>query len=268
MGLFLKMTIFLLGMAWGSFLNCVILRLKKGQSFFGGRSRCPHCLHNLSWKDLIPVVSFLWLRGRCRYCGKKISWQYPLVELATGFLSVLVLDYLLSVLGFELFSFGFLLSFLLLVSICCFFLIIFVYDLKYYIIPNRIIYPAIVLGFFYLLVINWLYGSFLLALYSLIAALGAGGLFFLMFQISQGKAMGFGDVKLVVFLGLVLGFPKILLALFLAFLWGAFWGVILVALKRKTLKSRVPFGPFLIAAALVSLFWGNQIIDLYLSLLF
>ena len=84
--------IFLFGLAVGSFLNCVIYRLERGESFFSGRSYCPHCQHVLNWQDLIPVFSFLILKGKCRYCSQKFSWQYPLVELATALLFISLLN--------------------------------------------------------------------------------------------------------------------------------------------------------------------------------
>ncbi|TFG35223.1 MAG: prepilin peptidase, partial [Parcubacteria group bacterium] len=84
MNLFFSVAIFILGAMVGSFLNCVVCRIEKEESFLKGRSYCPHCKHSLSWPDLIPVLSFLILKRKCRYCGKPISWQYPLVEISTG----------------------------------------------------------------------------------------------------------------------------------------------------------------------------------------
>ena len=123
--------IFLFGLTIGSFLNCVIYRLEKSESFLKGRSYCPNCKHILGWQDLIPVFSFLILKGKCRYCQQKISWQYPLVELFTGLIFLFVFYILHS-------------TFYILIS--CFLIVIFVYDLKYSLIPDKIIYPAIILS--------------------------------------------------------------------------------------------------------------------------
>ena len=112
----------------GSFLNCVIYRLEKEESFLKGRSYCPRCKHKLGLLDLIPVLSFMWLRGRCRYCHEKISVQYPLVEIATGLLFLLTYKLQPTTYNF---------------IIVPFMVAIFVYDLKHYIIPDKVIYPAI-----------------------------------------------------------------------------------------------------------------------------
>jgi len=245
--------IFFFGLFVGSFLNCVIYRLETKQSFLRGRSFCPYCKHKLSWRDLIPVFSFLFLRGRCRYCGKKISWQYPLVELATGVLFILIFWHL---------GFGFDLTLGFWILLTCFLIIIFVYDLKHYIIPDKVIYPAIAISFFYVLIFQrTLFFNFFLS------ALGAGLFFFLIYLISQGKWLGFGDVKLAFLMGLFLGFPKILPALFLSFFIGAIIGVGLVLAKKKGLKSEVPFGPFLVTGTFLSLFWGLPLIKFYLKIL-
>ena len=259
-----------MGLIVGSFLNCVIYRTelqedmpegsphRKAVSFLRGKSFCPNCKHKLSWQDLIPIFSFIILRGECRYCQKKISWQYPLVELATGILFVLVLSYTfpnLLVTGYWL-------------LITCFLIIIFVYDLKHYIIPDKVIYPAILLAgiwcfvfgvFFHLYtryeMINTIYSAF-----------GAAVFFLLIVLISRGKWMGVGDIKLAFLMGLFLGFPKILVALFLAFFIGAIIGLGLIIAGKKKMKSEVPFGPFLVTGTFLAMFFGQQLISWYLNL--
>jgi prepilin signal peptidase PulO-like enzyme (type II secretory pathway) len=247
--LFFNLFIFLLGLAVGSFLNCIIYRLEKNESFLKGRSYCPNCHHTLAWQDLIPIFSFLILRGKCRYCGKKISLQYPLVELSTGILFVLIFN----VAAFDLRTIYYLI-------ISCFLVIIFIYDLKHYIIPDKVIYPAIALTSIF----NF---KFLIFKYSILSAFGSAAFFLLIFSISRGKWLGFGDVKLGFLMGLFLGFPKILVGLFFAYLIGAIIGIGLVLAKKKTLKSEVPFGPFLVTGTFVALFFGNIIIDWYLNFL-
>jgi prepilin signal peptidase PulO-like enzyme (type II secretory pathway) len=244
---FFNLFIFLLGLAVGSFLNCIIYRLEKNESFLKGRSYCPNCHHTLAWQDLIPIFSFLILRGKCRYCGKKISLQYPLVELSTGILFVLIFN----VAAFDLRTIYYLI-------ISCFLVIIFIYDLKHYIIPDKVIYPAIALTSIF----NF---KFLIFKYSILSAFGSAAFFLLIFSISRGKWLGFGDVKLGFLMGLFLGFPKILVALFFAYLIGAIIGIGLVLAKKKTLKSEVPFGPFLVTGTFIALFWGNQLINWYLN---
>ena len=251
--LFFSSLIFLLGLIVGSFLNCVIYRLEENKSFLKGRSYCPHCKHILNWQDLIPLLSFLFLKGRCRYCQKPISLQYPLVELVTGLLFV----------SFFIFHFSF---FIFLIA--CFMIIIFVYDLRHYIIPDKIIYPAILVsGIWYLV------SSIFLGLYTkyeilntIYSAFGAAAFFLLIVLISRGKWMGVGDIKLAFLMGLVLSPPKILVALFLAFFIGAIIGVGLIISGKKTLKSEVPFGPFLVTGTFIALFFGEKIIQCYLNL--
>ncbi len=243
--------IFLFGLTIGSFLNSVIYRLEVKESAFKGRSYCPRCHHSLGWKDLIPLFSFLSLKGRCHYCQKPISWQYPLVEITTGLLFVFLAHYSIYDLGLMIYW----------LAIACFLIVIFVYDLKHYIIPDKIIYPAIIIVFAY-----WLLGNLEMLLNPLIAALLASSFFLTIVLVSKGKWMGLGDVKLAFFMGLFLGWPNILVALFLAFFFGAIIGIGLIAFSKKTLKSEVPFGPFLIIGTFVVLFFGENLINWYLNL--
>jgi len=252
LNLFFSLVIFIFGLAVGSFLNCLIYRLETDKSFILGRSFCPRCHHKLEVLDLIPIFSFLFLKGKCRYCHKKISFQYPLVEMFTGALFVL--------------CFLFQAPYYLFI-IVPFLIVIFVYDLKHYIIPDKIIYPAIGIA----LILNFQFlisNQYSIFNSSILSALGAAGFFLLIVLVSSGKWMGIGDIKLGFLMGLVLGFPNILLALFLAFMMGAIIGVGLVGFKKKNMKSEVPFGPFLVLGTLISLFWGQEIINWYLSLSF
>ncbi|KPJ73630.1 hypothetical protein AMJ48_00120 [Parcubacteria bacterium DG_74_1] len=262
-------SIFLFGLAVGSFLNCVIYRLETDQSFLRGRSLCPYCRHILSWQDLIPLLSFFILRGKCRYCQKSISFQYPLVEMATGLLFLLIFNFFIP-LDMKL-SNGTIFNFLDLIYywiISCFLIIIFVYDLKHYIIPDKVVSPAIVITFLY----NIFYSLFVVhnskfLIQFLFSAFGAAAFFLLFILISRGAWMGGGDVKLVFLMGLVLGWPNIFVALFLTFLIGAIIGVDLILLGKKTLKSEIPLGPFLVFGTFIALFWGGPLINLYLDLI-
>ncbi len=282
--------IFILGTLVGSFLNCVIYRLEQEKSFIRGHSFCPQCKHTLAWCDLVPVVSFIILKGKCRYCGERISWQYPIVEISTGLIFLLIFNgsallttsssLSLRAEGLSLpKGFQTIISLILLWIIISSLEVIFVYDLKHYIIPDKVLYPAIVAVFFYQLFGNCLPAEALAKAGSLkienlnypfnplIAAIVAAGFFFIIWSVSRGSWMGFGDVKLAFLLGLLLGFPKILVGLFLAFILGSIIGLLLISLGKKTIKSQVPFGPFLIAGSLVALFWGQSIIGWYLSFL-
>jgi len=240
--------IFVLGVCIGSFLNCAIYRMESKKSL-SGRSFCPHCKHTLSWQDLFPVFSFLFLGGKCRYCHKSISWQYPAVELSTGILFVLCFN--LQNIIYSIF---------LLIIISCL-IVVFVYDLKHYLIPDKILFPAVMITLVYRSVENISSVSNFL-----IAAIIAAGFFLLIFLISKGRAMGFGDVKLAVLMGLLLGMPNIFLALFLAFFFGAIIGIILMVLQKKSLKSEIPFGPFLIIGTFIAILYGEQLVNWYMHL--
>jgi len=167
------------------------------------------------------------------------------VELGTALLFVLIFS-----------TFGGFLYLLYLLVIISLLVVVFVYDLKHYLISDKIVFPLIIVSLAY----NFNY-------LSLLAAFGAAIFFLIIFLISRGKGMGFGDVKLAFFMGLFLGWPKVLVALFLAFFLGAIIGVFLIVLGRKGLKSEIPFGPFLVIGTLIALFLGDLIINSYLSLL-
>ncbi len=252
--LLLYFSIFLLGLIIGSFLNCTVFRLESKKSPFKGRSFCPSCFHTLRWYDLIPLLSFALLKRKCRYCQKKISWQYPLVESITGIVFVWVFHFwlqqeiILSQLVFLLIIFSFL-------------IIIFIYDFKHLIIPDSLIVIPILITFIYFLGkdVNFL-NHFLAGSFSFL-------FFLLIVLITLGKGMGMGDVKLVFFLGFFLGYPNILVALFLSFLIGAIIGIGLILIKKKKMKSEVPFGPFLVVGTFIAYFWGTYLFNWYLSLL-
>ncbi len=240
---------FFLGLIFGSFLNSVIWRLHSKESFLSCHSICTSCRHILAWKDLLPLFSFIFLGRRCRYCSQKISWQYPLVELFTAILFV-VFYWQLALSWLLLFNLVFLL----------FLIIIFVYDLRYYLILDKVSVPAMIVA----LIASLLLGVSFWGL--ILAVIVGGGFFFLQFLISHGKWIGGGDIRLGVVMGLMLGWPKILVALVLAYFIGSIISVILVIVGKKKMASTVPFGTFLALSTVVTLLWGNIILDWYLAL--
>jgi prepilin signal peptidase PulO-like enzyme (type II secretory pathway) len=262
----LSLFVFVFGLIIGSFLNCLIYRLEGGRKNLLGRSFCPECGKQLLTFDLVPVLSFVFLKGRCRYCQKKISWQYPAVEILTAVIFLLITNF--STFGGSAYGGQFLnLVYYLFISSCL--IVIFVFDLKHYLIPDEIIYPAVLVSCIWYFVSGIIFGSYTKyeILNTVYSALGAALFFYLIYHFSKGRAMGLGDAKLAFLMGLFLGFPKMIAALFFAFLSGALAGLILMLLKKKTLKSELPFGPFLVAGALFALFWGEQIFNLYINLL-
>lgn len=250
--IFESLFIFFLGLCLGSFLNVVVYRLEKKESFIRGRSYCPHCKHGLMWLDLIPVISFLVLRGACRYCKKKISWQYPCIELLTGLLFVAAYMHA----GDSAFFFAFLLY------IICSMVVIFAYDLKHYIIADAVLLPAISVTFFYQLLAH----PALFFTNYLWAGLCSFLFFYAIFFFSKEKWMGFGDCKFAIFMGFSLGYPQVFIAFLVAFWLGALVGLTLMAIQKKGLKSELPFAPFLVAGTILALFWGPQIMSWYAKL--
>lgn len=240
---------FLIGLAVGSFLNCLIYRLPQHKKILG-RSFCPKCGQKITWFDLIPVLSFLKLKGRCRYCQQKISRQYPLVELATGILfaaAFLTLNYPIIHNNYFLL----LLRSWFLVTVLIF---IFVYDLKYWLVEDKIVLPAALIIF----IINLFSGySFLnLALAGIIGI----GFFALQYLITQGKGIGAGDLRIGLFIGLSLGWPKILIALSISYLIGSLVALFFLISGRKKMTSRIPLGPFLSLGTIITIFYGEKIL--------
>ena len=251
--------IFVIGLCIGSFIDCLVWRLNRKKTILG-RSICPQCKKKIAWYDNIPLISFIILRGRCRHCKKKISFQYPLVELATGILFVIVWLRLNNTSDFVLqTSYLLLLRDLIFISIL---IVIFIYDLRWYLILDIITVPAMALA----LVLNFFLGFNCLNL--LIAAAIGGGFFLLQYVVSRGKWIGGGDIRLGVLMGLMLGYPQIIVALMLAYILGSIVGIMLLAAKKKQWSSQIPFGAFLSAATVVVLLWGEKILDWYLGIIF
>lgn len=244
--------IFIFGLALGSFLNVLIDRLPNGESIWWGRSHCDHCKKTLRWYELIPILSWIIQGGKCRRCRKSLSIQYPLIELITAV--ILVYIYLQTPNPPIVLS-----SYLIVLSL----LVIFLADLKYQIIPDSMIITGVVGTLLLIFTMNYELSTMNL----LLSALSASAFFFLLWLITRGRGMGFGDVKLAFLMGLFLGFPKIIIALYAAFLTGALVGVILILAQNKSLKTKIAFGPFLIWGTLVAWFWGERIVAIWKGLI-
>ncbi len=251
----------------GSFLNVVIWRLPRGQSL-GGRSKCPHCGSVLQPSQLVPVFSYVWQGRRCANCRQAISPRYLVVECVTGLLFAAASWYILAG-GFDAFSWFELLRLLFIISIL---IAVFVIDLEHYLILDGIIFPAALVVLVLNITLDFVSHQSILSWAShtgggVVAALLAGGFFYLLWRISQGRWMGFGDVKLNLLLGLALGLPGIAVGLFLAFMAGSFIGIGLIIAGTKKLKSRLPFGTFLSFGALLALFYGPALAAWYARLI-
>ncbi len=270
---------FLLGLIIGSFLNVVILRLKDGKSLFG-RSVCPACGKIISWYDNIPLLSFILLGGKCRACKTKISWQYPIVELASGFLWLLGYCYVMAgpgavvifnstkgIASSRLIS-GLAMTadqWLGVITLGIFFsilLALFVFDCRWYILPDQITLLGIVIA----LLANILWGH---SWQNILLAMLIGATWFgWQYLISHGRWVGSGDIRLGALMGAMLaGWQGLLVALFLAYLAGAVVAVVLLLLGKKTWGERLPFGTFLTVTTIISLIYGEVIWGWYFTLL-
>jgi len=260
---FILVFIFVFGLIVGSFLNVLADRLPREESVVRGRSHCERCKKTLQWYDLIPLISFISLKGRCRYCHARLSFVYPIVEITTGVLFVITTIFVLNGLKFSISDFQFLISLIYYLFIVSVLIVIFFADLKCEIIPDKIVFPAIVVSALYL-ILNTQYSI----LPYLLSALGAGLFFLLLFLITKGKGMGLGDVKFAFLMGLILGYPNIVISLYIAFLTGAIIGVALILWKKRKMSgATIPFGPFLVLGTLTALFWGGIIFQKTISLL-
>lgn len=259
--------LFIIGAAVGSFLNVIIYRSTTGESWVKGRSHCENCKKTINWYDNIPLLSYMLLGGRCRYCKKQLSLSHPVVEGLTG--ALFVWWYIAGFLFFKLTEQPLtVLQPLFWLAVGIILLLIFLVDFKYMIIPDVGVAALFILVIFYrifLVISNVMQPRDLLL--SLVSMVGASLFFFLLWIGTQGKGMGFGDVKLALPLGLLLGWPKVLVWLFASFMIGAVYGVILLTMKKVKLKQAVPFGPFLIIGTLISLIWGDQLFSWYVTLI-
>ena len=251
MELIILFLFFVYGLVFGSFFNVVGLRIPKGKSIVRPPSHCTVCDRNLTFKDLVPVFSYVFLKGKCRGCGTKIHWVYPVMELVTGLLFV-----------FAYYQLGFTLELVVAVLFVSLLVIITVSDIAYMLIPDKILLffliPLIVLRVFEPLSPWW---------DSIIGAVVGFGVLFLIAVVSKG-GMGGGDIKLFFVIGLVLGWIPTLLTLFIASIIGTVIGIISLRLTKKGRKTPIPFGPSIAIAAIIAYFYGDMIVDWYVNLFF
>lgn len=279
----------LLGLTLGSFVNALVWRLHqqsvvfssqssrkkeaakqrtkshglkaKDLSILRGRSMCVHCRHTLAWYDLVPVLSWVFLRGTCRYCKQPISMQYPLVELGTAL--TVVASYLWWPL--TLVSAGEWLVFAFWVGIVTLLVALTVYDLRWMLLPNKLMYPLGGLAVLFVLTYSLVHQTAVLT-DSLLGAVLVGGFFYVLYQVSGGAWIGGGDVRYGFIMGVLLGWQKAILAVALASYIGTVIVLVLVIMHKYKKKMRIPFGPLLALGTWLSFLFGAQLIDWYLVL--
>lgn len=252
-----------LGLCLGSFVNAFVWRLHAGKDWVKGRSECTHCHHKLGPLDLIPVLSWVFLRGKCRYCHKKIE-DSPLVEIVLPTLFVLSYLYWPYVLqGSGLITFVFWLVFLV------GFLALAVYDLRWFILPNKMVFPLIALAIFQVVAIAIYDKDWRMLAGAGLGALVVSGTFYLLFQISKGTWIGGGDVKLGLVLGLLAGgLLEGFLLLFTASVAGMLAALPMIIQGKAHRKTQLPFGPFLIIGLIFVTLFGMEVIDWYSGLFY
>lgn len=264
MEIILKLLVFFFGASLGSFLMVVADRYNTGRRFWNGRSFCFSCGYELKKKDLFPIFSFVFLKGKCRECGSRIPYLSLIVEILMGLLSLLA-AYKLGFFSLELeaWSLEVVSLYFVLTAVFAVILLISIYDLRHFIIPDAFLIALFILSFFYLSVSL---SSKLLA-FSLFSAFVLSLPFLLLFLFSKGRWIGFGDIKYMAVIGFFLGLAQGLSAVILAFWIGALVSVALLAIKKFvpgllkissgiTIKSEIPFGPFLSLGTILS-FYSN-----------
>ncbi|OCA91260.1 prepilin peptidase [Bacillus sp. FJAT-27225] len=240
--------LFLYGITFGSFFNVVGLRVPNGQSIVSPGSACPNCGHKLKAHELIPVFSYVFQWGKCRGCGSRISPIYPIMEFLTGILFVLAPVLL-----------GWSWELIIAWTLISLFIIITVSDINYMLIPDKIL--LVFAGIFLFERILWPLSPW----WDSLLGAAAGFLLLLLIAYVSKGGMGGGDIKLYALIGFVVGTKLMFLSFFLATLFGAVFGIVGILSKKIKKREPIPFGPFIALATLVAYFFGNQLIDLYLS---
>ncbi|MDP2741595.1 MAG: prepilin peptidase [bacterium] len=276
--------LFVLGASIGSFIGVIGDRYKENlpvwsKKIIGGRSRCESCGRQLRWFELIPVLSFILQRGKCNSCGKRLGWRYLAVELASGFLFVFV-PMVISREFYVLTTSFYILS-VLWISVFSVLLVVSIIDYRLRLIPDEANLGLAFLGVLItaLRPFNETSGSFmgyygiLFGFHSdrwlnhFLAAALAGIFFAILILVTKGRGMGGGDMKLVAAMGLIFGWPDIVLVAILSFIIGSVFGIGAIMLKKEKFKSKIAFGPFMAFSGLLVFFFGYQIMSFYFGLL-
>ncbi len=244
----------LFGMAVGSFLNVCIDRLPAGESLLFPPSHCASCHRRLAMRDLVPVFSYLWLRGRCRYCQVSLPRRLLWVEIGTALLF-----------AYLYWHYGLSAELAVIAFYCCLFIILMVIDLEHGIIPNKLVYPSLAIALVLSVVLSQT--RIVPGIKDAGIGFGIGLVIFLLIVLISRGGMGWGDVKMAAFIGLVTGFPLVFVALFLAVILGGLVAGILLLFKLRKRKEGIPFGPYLSLGAIITLLFGNDILSWYLGVI-
>jgi prepilin signal peptidase PulO-like enzyme (type II secretory pathway) len=266
------MIFFVFGLFLGSFLNNIALRLESKEDFLFSRSKCPYCKKILTWKELIPVFSFLIQKGKCRGCKNPISIRYPLIEIFTGLWVFLLSESIPPISLLQSFEFIFYLFFLSTLFVLA------LYDFRTFLIDDRIIIFGIVVGLIFLIfkiyfnllprdfsyLMNYFFFQFG-KLEPIFSALFLSSIFLIIFLLTKGKGIGFGDVETAFLIGFFLRPGDGLLSILFASFYGSIYGIYLI-LKTKKIHQPIPFVPFFFLGVLTTIFFGQYLTKLYFNL--
>lgn len=245
--------IFIFGAVIGSFLNVCIYRIPRGESIAFPPSHCTNCKKEIKWHDLIPIISYIFLRGKCRYCREKISIRYPIVEFITALL--FLANYSIYGLTFDFVKYTTFVSFLIVIGMIDYDTTDVYFSTTLSGIVSGVIFIG-VLAYNMLPVKSYIYGGIL-----------GGGFLALIILITKG-GMGWGDAEICLMSGLFLGFKLTILMLFLSFIIGSIAGIVLILLGKKSKKDYIPFGPYIALSAILCVLSGEKIFSFYMSLIF
>ncbi len=264
MDIIISVYLFMLGLSLGSFALAMVDRMKTNRDWVKGRSACEFCKQTLKPIDLVPVFSWLSTGGKCRYCRKKLPVVYPITEVIVGL--AFVLSYIFW--PYELSS-SFVLIAQFIVWLCAVVVLtgLFLFDIRWFLLPNKLIRPLILLGLIWMVldILNQGLSSGIIINYILAVLIGAG-LFLLFYVVSKGKWIGDGDIRLGVAIGLFTGSPfEAWLTIFIASVLGILAAIpaIKKTKKQKRMKMKIPFGPVLIIGLYITVLCGAQIIEWY-----
>lgn len=243
--------IIILGLVIGSFLNVCIHRIPMEESISYPPSHCTSCTHKLKPLDLIPVLSYIFLRGKCRYCNDKISIRYPIIEIVNAILYLFIyLNFGITLITIKYFI---MISFAIVIAMID-------YDTQFVYSSTTIF--GMIMGISFIVIQGIMYknGVFDFLLGGIIGALIIGAIVF------TTKGMGEGDIEIAAIFGLFLGVKGIIVGLFLGIVIGGIAGIIILSLKLKKAKDKIAFGPFIVIGCLISMIWGNRLVEMYLTL--
>ncbi len=291
---------FILGLVFGSFLNVLIFRYDPDKKFSlktaGGRSRCLCCGKQLRWYELIPILSWIVQLGKCRGCGKRISLQYPIVELVSAAIFVYVPQAVFGLLRFnlgllEVEPWWYILLSALWIIIFLMLLAAFFIDARHSVISNYLNLAIFISGVMWTVAGHFLSfgnvfskGSFLgnyadlltipgdgflgsFLFHHLLGMLVGAGFFLFVVLVTRGRGMGIGDVKLMAGLGLLFGYPDVLMVMMASFVLGTLYAIPLLVTRQKSMKSMLPFGPFIVLATFAVFFFGARLLGTYFAII-